>query len=69
MTPLHNLATSMKETTAFCHSNANAMDIPMSVTGHDTIWSWRCVGTAARAEGPAQKIDSQGCFAEYWKAL
>lgn len=64
-----NLATSMKEASAYCSRNPNALNIPMAVTGHDTVWSWRCAGTTAQAEGPLQKIDPQGYFEENWKEL
>jgi hypothetical protein len=64
-----NISRSMPEADEFCRTNPNSIGIPMAVTGHDTVWSWRCDGMRAQAEGPAQPLDPQGYFAEYWKEL
>ncbi len=64
-----NVARSLPAATTFCAGNPDAIGIPMAVTGHDTVYAWRCVGRTARAEGPAQEVDAEGYFAEYWKEL
>jgi hypothetical protein len=64
-----NVSRSMPEADEFCRANPNSIGIPMAVTGHDTVWSWRCDGTKAHAEGPSQPVDPQGYFTEYWKEL
>jgi hypothetical protein len=64
-----NVSRAMPQADAFCRANPNSIGIPMAATGHDTIWSWRCDGTRARADEPAQPLDPQGYFAEYWKEL
>jgi len=39
----------------------------MSVTGHDTIYRWRCAGPAAEVVGVAATVDSRGFIARLWK--
>jgi hypothetical protein len=52
----------------WCRSNPNS-DIPMVVTGHDTAFVWRCVGTVATAGDKIGTIDARGFFSENWKEL
>jgi hypothetical protein len=53
----------------WCRTHPNSDFIPMYVTGHDTIYSWRCIGDAAHAGALIGKLDGRGFFAEYWKKL
>ncbi|HEY6335957.1 MAG TPA: hypothetical protein VI113_08730 [Alphaproteobacteria bacterium] len=41
----------------------------MAVTGHDSIYRWRCVDGAATAGEKIGAVDERGFFADYWKAL
>jgi hypothetical protein len=52
---------------AWCAAHARAKFIPMYVTGHDTIYRWRCTGTKAAIEGQPLHLDSRGFIAEFWK--
>ncbi len=55
--------------TQWCEAHENSDFIPMAVTGHDTIYNWRCIGRIARPGDPVGKIDARGFFVEYWKKL
>lgn len=53
----------------WCATHANSDSIPMYVTGHDTLYSWRCAGGQAAAGAPLGKLDARGFFPDYWKKL
>jgi len=53
----------------WCETHADSNFIPMYVTGHDTIYSWRCVGRDAQAGAPVSKVDARGFFEQYWKTV
>ena len=55
--------------TQWCQTHANSDFIPMVVTGHDTLYSWRCAGRKAEPGAPVGKLDARGFFAEYWKTV
>jgi hypothetical protein len=55
--------------TAWCHDNPGSTGIPMSATGHDTIYEWSCRGGRAVAGKAALKVDRQGYIADNWKEL
>ncbi|HZT88619.1 MAG TPA: hypothetical protein VFA12_11660 [Stellaceae bacterium] len=52
---------------AWCTAHRGSDFIPMAVTGHDTIYRWRCDGAKAAAEGPALAVDERGFIAQLWK--
>jgi hypothetical protein len=60
---------SLSGATVFCHDNPGSKDIPMAVTGHDTIYAWRCVGRRAVAGKIVAPVDAQGFIAGNWKHL
>ena len=51
----------------YCTRNPDASVIPMVVTGHDTIYRWRCSGSEALAGEPAEALDARGFIARLWK--
>ncbi len=53
---------------AYCRANPGVRVAPMAATGHDTIFSWRCVGEKPRITG-AQKVDRRGFIADQWRRL
>ena len=53
----------------YCREHPDAPSIPMFVTGHDTIYAWRCRGTAALASEPVDALDARGFMARLWKPL
>jgi hypothetical protein len=52
---------------AWCADNPNSPFIPMYVTGHDTIYDWRCTGTKATPTKTIFHTDPSGFVAEMWK--
>jgi hypothetical protein len=55
--------------TAWCRDNPGSTGVPMSATGHDTIYEWSCRGRRAVAGKTALKVDQQGYVADNWKEL
>lgn len=53
----------------FCVANPDAAVIPMSVTGHSTIYSWRCVKDTPEPLDQIEKVDAQGYLAQIWYAI
>jgi hypothetical protein len=53
----------------WCRENPNAAEVPMAATGHDTIYSWRCVRGKPRLAGTIAKVDARGFLADNWKLL
>lgn len=52
----------------FCKTSPDADVIPMSVTGHETIFSWRCVKGAPEAK-QVDEADAQGYMKSIWYEL
>jgi hypothetical protein len=53
----------------FCKSNPNADFIPMSVTGHDIIYSFHCVQEAPELLEQIAQVDAAGYLANIWYAI
>lgn len=53
--------------TAWCVQHPGSDFIPMYVTGHDTIYRWRCDGTAAVAGAAVFSVDARGFITQLWK--
>lgn len=64
-----NTSRTLPDVSQWCATHENADIIPMAVTGHDTLYEWRCAGRAATAGKPVGALDARGFFAEYWKRL
>jgi hypothetical protein len=64
-----NTAKELPAATQWCATHRNSDFIPMVVTGHDTLYSWRCAGGKAEAGAPVGPLDARGFFAEYWKKV
>ncbi len=52
---------------AWCAQNPSSSFIPMYVTGHDTIYDWRCNGPKASPTKAVFHTDPRGFVAEMWK--
>jgi hypothetical protein len=50
----------------YCKANPNSQSIPMSVTGHDTIYSWGCIQDNPQLLGQIGQVDAQGYLAQIW---
>ncbi len=53
----------------FCKANPTADFIPMSVTGHATIYSWGCVNAAPRLLEQLDQPDAAGYLSRIWYRL
>jgi hypothetical protein len=53
----------------FCQSNADATDIPASVTGHETVYAWSCSKGAVVVGAQLVQPDAQGYLSNIWYAL
>ena len=53
----------------WCREHPDAPFIPMVATGHDTIYAWRCHGTAPQIVRQVQDVDAHGFIVPYWKEL
>lgn len=53
----------------WCRSNPNADFVPAYVTGHDTVYRWRCRSAAPDIVGQTSAVDPRGFVAAYWKKL
>jgi hypothetical protein len=54
---------------AWCRENPESTGIPMSATGHDTIYEWSCKGRRAVAGKAVMTVDPQGYIADNWKEI
>ncbi|MGH6671829.1 MAG: hypothetical protein ACRECV_07630 [Xanthobacteraceae bacterium] len=64
-----NISKHLPAASQWCESHANSDFIPMYVTGHDTLYSWRCASRNAQAGAPVGKIGARGFFERYWKKV
>lgn len=55
--------------TAWCRENPRSTGIPMSATGHDTVYEWSCKGRRAVAGKAIVTVDPQGYIAGNWKPI
>jgi hypothetical protein len=63
--------TEMKPTQAetdYCKKNPRA-DIPAAVTGHETIYSWKCVSGKPTIAKQVFHVDARGYIYEIWYAI
>jgi hypothetical protein len=60
---------SLPGATAWCRANPGSLVIPMSATGHGTIYEWSCHGRRAVAGRAAMHVDPQGYIAENWQEV
>lgn len=62
-----NMSRDLPAADAWCAENAGSDFIPMFVTGHGTIYRWRCNGTKAAPVGKPLAVDRRGFIVELWK--
>lgn len=53
----------------YCRENPDAPFIPAYVTGHDTVYAWRCRGVEAVAGDPTETLDARGFVARLWRPV
>ena len=54
---------------AYCRNNPDAALAPMAVTGHATVYAWRCVRGFPEIEASSTAVDSDGYIADNWREL
>lgn len=54
---------------AWCRENGNPPLIPAYVTGHASIYAWRCEAGRAVPVRQVAHADAQGFVAKYWRKL
>jgi hypothetical protein len=54
---------------AFCRQNPKADTVPMSATGHDTIYFFACSNGRAKIKKQNWKVDRRGFGIDLWKAM
>jgi len=52
--------------TDYCTANPGADAIPASVTGHDSIYSWKCVKDTATIDKQVDQPDAAGFLSDIW---
>ncbi|HEX2922666.1 MAG TPA: protease inhibitor I42 family protein [Chloroflexota bacterium] len=53
----------------FCQNRPDSDFIPAAITGHETIYSWKCSGTNPVVDKQVVDVDSQGFGSNYWYQL
>jgi hypothetical protein len=53
----------------FCKANPDVDFIPMAVTGHNVIYSWRCKGDAPEISDQFDTVDAAGYQSSFWVVL
>ena len=53
----------------WCRGHADSGFVPAYVTGHDTIYDWRCRGGVPELAEQALTVDARGFIAQYWRTL
>ncbi len=53
----------------FCKQNQDVDFVPMAVTGHNVIYSWRCVKGAPELGNAIDTVDAAGYQSSFWVEL
>jgi hypothetical protein len=53
----------------YCAANPDSDFIPMSVTGHSTIYSWHCIKDSPELLDQIEKVDAAGYLEQIWYAI
>ena len=53
----------------WCETHPDTKSIPLYVTGHDSLYSWHCVGAKVTTGAPVGTLDGRGFFENYWKVV
>lgn len=55
--------------TAWCKTNPQSDFVPAFITGHETIYNWRCQKGQPAITPPTAALDERGFFKAYWRLL
>jgi len=50
----------------YCTTNPDSDFIPMSVTGHTTVYNWYCANTSPQTNGQIDQVDPRGFLKRIW---
>ncbi|MBU6419578.1 MAG: hypothetical protein KGQ79_07605 [Proteobacteria bacterium] len=64
-----NKARNLPAATDWCENNPNADFVPAYISGHDSVYAWRCRFGLPVHVGPPAVLDQRGFFKCYWKNL
>jgi hypothetical protein len=64
-----NTARDNKGADTFCQANPEAPFVPAFATGHDTIYSYRCVAGRSEITGTTFQLDARGFAATLWAPI
>lgn len=53
----------------WCAENPNVDFVPAYISGHDSIFHWRCQHGEPVTFGEAERVDTSGYITRYWKVL
>ncbi len=53
----------------WCETHPDTESIPLYVAGHDSLYSWHCIGAKASTGAPIGALDARGFFEQYWKIV
>jgi hypothetical protein len=58
--------TPTQEEKDYCQQNPTSDFIPAAVTGHNTVYEWRCTNGAPEIVKQVFQVDAQGYIADFW---
>lgn len=61
--------TATPEMDAYCRANPTAESVPAAVSGHATIYEWKCQAGKAVAGDQVFQVDAQGYISKIWYAI
>lgn len=53
----------------WCRKNPDASFVPAYISGHDSIYRWRCEAGSPVAGSPVAQTDARGFLTRYWKRV
>jgi len=64
-----NTRKNLPAVTRWCETHPDTETIPLYVTGHNSLYSWHCIGSKAATGASRGALDARGFFDQYWKTL
>jgi hypothetical protein len=64
-----NTSKNLPAVARWCETHPDTETIPLYVTGHDSLYSWHCIGSKAATGASHGALDARGFFEEYWKTV
>jgi hypothetical protein len=53
----------------WCETHPDTEFIPLYITGHNSLYSWHCIGSKAATGASRGALDARGFFEQYWKTV